>query len=234
MAGVPPTVHDVALRALCLAAVSTAGAYATALVAEPDAAGEVDEAAADLIEWVEEDGVEPGLSDGERALLESPLTEWSDLQRVAAGGRAESLGVLLWALSLVDELPPWDEPFDAVEEVPLGETPDELSERSRLRAAEELERARDVADLWQWRAAAAGGDLDVVGGTARSAFDAGDIPQPIDGDFPALAKAYRDLDELEGLLVRSIASERHTALVWLCGGEAGWGIAGLDGSDDAA
>ena len=229
MAGVPPTLHDVALRALCLAAVSTAGAYATALVAEPDAADEVDEAAADLIEWVEEDGVEPGLSDGERALLESPLGEWSDVQRLAAGGRAESLGVLLWALSLVDELPPWDAPFDAVDAVPLGETTEELVERSRLRAADELERARDVADLWQWRAAA-GGDPDVVGGTARSAFDAGDIPEPIDGDFPALAKAYRDLDELEGLLVRSIAAERHTALVWLCGGEAGWEIAGLDGA----
>lgn len=230
MAGVPPSLHDVALRALCLAAVSTAGAYATALLAEPDTADEVDEAAADLIEWVEEDGVEPGLSAGERTLLESPLGEWSDAQRLAAGGRAESLGVLLWALSLVEELPPWDAPFDAVEAVPLGETAEELAERSRLRAADELERARDVADLWQWRASAAAGDADVVGGTARSAFDAGDIPAPIDGDFPALAKAYRDLDELEALLVRSIAAERHTALVWLCGGDAGWEIPGDDGA----
>ena len=224
-----PTDQDVALRALCLTAVAAAGAYATVLLAEPDAIDEVAEATAELTEWVVEDGVAEGLSDGERTLLLQPLEEWSDEQRIGAAGRAESLGVLLWALSVLEEMPPWDEPFDSVEEAPLGETVDELLERSSLRAREEIERARDIAELWLWRAAASARDLDVVGGTARAAFDAGDIPAPIDGDFPVFEKAYRDLSEDEAMLTRSIAAERRQALAWLCGQAGDWDLAGGPG-----
>ena len=213
------------MRALCLTAVAAAGAYATVLRAEPDAFDEVAEATAELTEWLEEDGLDTELSADERVLLGVPLEEWSEEQRIAAASRGESLGVLLWALSLVDELPPWDEPFDAVELAPLGETPEELLERASLRSGDELERARDLAELWEWRAGAAGSDLDVLGGTARVAYDAGDIPAPIDGDFPAFAKAYRTLGPEEKALAAAIASERRLALAWLCGQPAEWTIA---------
>lgn len=222
-----PTEQDVALRALCLTAVAAAGAYATVLLAEPDAAEEVFEASADLTEWIEEDGLLPLLSTNEQDLLDLPLEEWSEEQRIAAASRGESLGVLLWALSVVGEMPPWDEPFDAVELAPLGDTVDELLQRSQLRGREEIERARDLADLWQWRATASASDLDVLGGTARAAFDAGDIPAPIAGDFPAFAKAYRELDPQEAALARSIAAERRHALAWLCGQADDWDLAGL-------
>ncbi len=221
-----PTEQAVAVRALCLTAVAAAGAYATVLRAEPEAFDEVAEATVELTEWLEEDGLEPSLSADERALLGVPLEEWSEEQRIAAASRGESLGVLLWALSIVADLPAWDEPFDAVDLAPLGETPEELLERATLRTGEELERARDLAELWEWRAAAAGGDLDVLGGTARAAYDAGDIPAPIDGDFPAFEKAYRVLEPEERALAGAIAAERRLALAWLCGQPAEWTIAG--------
>lgn len=222
--GDAPVTEEVALRALCLTAIAAAGAYATVLVAEPDATDEVVEATEELTEWIVEDGLGPSLTDAERELLHLPLDEWSEQQRIAAASRGEALGVLLWALSVVDDMPPWDEPFDAVEEAPLGDTPEELIERARLRPAEELERARDLADLWHWRATAAGKDLDVLGGTARAAYDAGDIPEPISGDFPAFDKAYRELAPDEADLVRAIAAERREALAWLCGQGADWAI----------
>lgn len=221
----PPTEQEVALRALCLTAVTAAGAYATVLLAEPESADEAIEATADLTDWLYEDGLAVGLSSRERTLLGHPLEEWSEDQRVAASSRGESLGLLLWALSIVAELPPWDEPFDAVELAPLGDSLEELVERSQLRAKDEIERARDLAELWQWRATAAGRDLDVLGGTARAAFDAGDISEPIDGDFPVFDKAYRDLDADETALAASIAAERRHALAWLCGHAADWDLA---------
>ena len=220
----PPTEQEVALRALCLTAVAAAGAYATVLLVEPESADEVFEATADLTDWLHEDGLSVGLSSRERALLQHPLEEWSEEQRLGAASRGESLGVLLWTLSIVEELPPWDEPFDAVELAPLGDSLEELLERSQLRGRDEIERARDLAELWQWRATAAGRDLDVLGGTARAAFDAGDIGEPIDGDFPVFDKAYRDLDADETALAASIAAERRHALAWLCGQVADWDL----------
>ena len=225
---VAPTEREIALRALCLTAVAAAGAYATVLLVEPESAEEVIEATAELTDWLEEDGLATGLSARERALLGDPLEEWSDEQRIAAASRGESLGVLLWTLSIVGEVPPWDEPFDAVELAPLGDSLEELLERSQLRPRDEIERARDLADLWQWRATAAGRDLDVLGGTARAAFDAGDIPAPIDGDFPLFGKAYRNLDLDEAALAASIAAERRHALAWLCGQSADWDHASGD------
>lgn len=217
-----PTVHDVALRALCLTAVAAAGAYATVLVAEPEAFDEVAEALAELTEWLHEDDVIAGFSPDEQQLLAHPIEEWTDEQRIAAASRAESLGVLLWALQIVDVIPPWDEPFDTVEEAPLGENVEELLERANLRPLDEIERARDIADLWQWRAAASSQDIDILGGTARAAYEAGDILAPIDGDFPMFEKAYRDLADDESALARTIAAERRQALAWLCGQIGSW------------
>jgi hypothetical protein len=220
--------QEVALRALCLTAVATAGAYASVMLAEPESASEAIEAAADLGEWLDEDGLADGLSLHERELLERPLGDWSEAERFAAASRGESLGVLLWALSLADELPSWDEPFDAVDLAPVGDSLEELLERARLRDRDEIERARDLADLWQWRATVAGRDTDVVGGTARAAYEAGEIPAPIAGDFPAFGKAYRELAPYEAELAASIAAERRQALAWLCGQGADWdlGVAG--------
>jgi hypothetical protein len=53
--------------------------------------------------------------------------------------------------------------------------------------------------------------------TSSKAAEAGDFEAPIDGDFPAFGKPYRDLTEAEFSVAMSIALERHRALNWLCG-----------------
>jgi hypothetical protein len=94
-----------------------------------------------------------------------------------------------------------------------------------------------LAELWHWRsrtrqlieagevyqggasAAAAGLHTfdDIVRTTSRFAAEEKQIDPPIDEDFPAMGKAYRDLTNNEWNDVRSITVERHLALNWLCG-----------------
>jgi hypothetical protein len=54
-------------------------------------------------------------------------------------------------------------------------------------------------------------------GAAPRAAAGGHIPAPIDEDFPAFGRAYRDLSPEQWSLANSIAVERHFALNWLCG-----------------
>ena len=73
---------------------------------------------------------------------------------VEAVWQAEGLGVLLWALGLV-ELAPYDRPFDPEW---LLATP---TAHGTMRAKAEIEHAREAARLWHWRArtdALRGGD----------------------------------------------------------------------------
>ncbi len=157
------------------------------------------------------------------------------LRREAAADpwTGEALGTLLWALQLA-ELPPYDEPFaSAALDVRL---PD-----ARLRAQDELERERDTARLWHWRARTA----DLADGDAPAALDRfatldqavaaaavrgherGLLPPPLRGDFRAYGKIYRHLGTDERAEAHSIAAERHHALAWLCG-EGAWVDTPLD------
>ena len=107
-----------------------------------------------------------------------------------------------------------------------------------IRPQTEIDRARDVAELWHWRsrtrqlveegrpfsadepmmkAAGFRSFDDIVRIAAQKAHQDGVIPPPIDLDFPVKGKAYRDLTVDEWSEVRSITTERHFALNWLCG-----------------
>ncbi len=150
---------------------------------------------------------------------------------VEATWRGEALGTLLWALGVVEELPPWDEPF---EHVALARGVD-LADAS-FRDDEELEEALEAARLWHWRARTTlvQDDPDVelperwssfdqlVAAAAMKGYEEELLPQPHRGDFPAFGKAYRHLSEEQHALALSIASERHFALAWLNGLSEDW------------
>jgi hypothetical protein len=137
---------------------------------------------------------------------------------------AEGLGVLLWALELA-QLPPYDRPF-APEPLVAAKIDD-----AELRPDDEIDRARQIARLWHWRARTAAvqedGDVDLpaqwqsfdqlVGATAMRGHEQGLLPRPLRGDFPAYGTVYRDLDEEQLAEAHNIAWERHRALNWLCG-----------------
>lgn len=176
------------------------------------------------------------LAPSELELAKENGATMSDQQIVNASWRAESANVLAWALGLRDEIGPYDrqtEPW----RMNLDTDVAAFIASAKLRNPEEVEKARDLAELWHWRSRTR--QLiemnrplmptrglkkqgfhsydDIVRHTARRAFGMGDLPEPINEDFPVKAKAYRDLTTDEWAEVRSITMERHFGLNWLCG-----------------
>ncbi|HWZ93114.1 MAG TPA: DUF4272 domain-containing protein, partial [Polyangiaceae bacterium] len=189
--------------------------------------------------WSKLGPLQAQLSPWEQKFAQSTMLTMSHAQQIAAIWRAESLRVLLWALGLVSEMLPYDtEAGDrAMKAFPGEELHQAAAGAGALRNPEVLEDARSTAELWHWRARtwqlvqqgrsfpgnaqarAAGFHSfdDVVRFAAKGAADKGTIPEPLDEDFPAFGKPYRNLSGDEWSQARSIAMERHFALNWLCG-----------------
>jgi hypothetical protein len=160
----------------------------------------------------------------------------SDEQTVVdAVWRGEALGTLLWALQL-QELPPYDRPFD----------PDDLAaaplDGAKLREPGEIALEQESARLWHWRArttqlqAAGAVELperydtfdQLIAATAMRGYEQGVLPPPMRGDFRAYDRVYRHLSPEQHAEAHSIAVERHHALNWLCGLGASWDDVPLD------
>jgi hypothetical protein len=232
----PPSGREVASRVLCLAAIATLGAIAQDVQAgvSPEHSDAVDGGVRD---WLQDEGLLDELAPSELAVLEKSLGTWARQELATASWRSESIGVLLWALSTVRELPAYDQQFERLSELlPVRRPTSEFLGSVQLRPVDALRHGRDVAELWHWRsrtrrlstdaafrAAHADVDLDeITSQAAQKAYRAGDIPPPIDGDLPWRGKAYRNLDPHDYSLATSIAMERHVAFNWLCGYGASW------------
>ena len=170
-----------------------------------------------------------GLTGGLReALVQLPAGS-ANAAVVDAVWQAEGLGVLLWALGRA-ELPPFDHAFD----------PDRLLaatlDGATLRAAQEIEQARETARIWLWRARTTALQEEgavalperwqsfdqLIAATAMRGHERGLLPRPLRGDFPAFGKVYRELPPDERAEAESIAWERLRALNWLCGLGPSW------------
>ncbi len=152
----------------------------------------------------------------------------------------EASECLLWALGLVEALPPYDTQanIEHLQLLPTG-TVQELRLSASLRDPKELSEARNVAELWHWRSrtrqlAESGSEVtlpqgltlrDVVRHAAEQAVLRGDIAAAVDGDFPLFGRSYAQASADEWANATSIAVERHRALNWLCGHAPGnrWG-----------
>jgi Domain of unknown function (DUF4272) len=236
-APVAPDQDAVVGRVLCVAAVAMLGAIAAAVEDDEDEmdAGQAERYLVESHRWLIRESLADALSSRERALIAKPVTEWTPRESTDATWRNESLGVLLWALSALDDMPPYDARFDRLPAlVPLLAPTTDFRTAASWRSADAIARARSIAELWHWRARTrklqerqdpqpGGHDLDAIARQAATLAQAeGSIPQPIDGDFPAYGKAYRDLDADEYAAVTSGAVERHYALNWLSGYASDW------------
>lgn len=187
--------------------------------------------------WMGNEHLHDRLSAREAELLGRPIGSWEHQDLVDTSWRVESIGVMLWALSLLDRVPPWDTPFDqreTMEALGIFSKVSKFMSAARLRRREDIRKARDVAQAWHWRARTmqaflsgqeppGGGTFeDVVRRAAKEALERGEISELADGDFPVYGKAYRDLNEEEFDEASSIAYERHFALNWLCGYATSW------------
>lgn len=163
---VAPDRDAVVERVLCISVVAMLGAIAAGL---DD--GTMDEEQAPLYvteshRWLIREGLTNALSHEERALIAKPLADWSEAESMAARWRNEALGVLLWALSVVDDIPSYDTRFESLPSaVPLLAPTTGFREAASLRSAEAIERARGLAEL-SYRAL----DADESGATGSIAF----------------------------------------------------------------
>jgi hypothetical protein len=177
------------------------------------------------------------LSPSELEFVKASTLEVTQQQHVNASWRIESFNVLMWALGFIGEIAPYD--VGAKKEIlkQIEAKPQELIAAAKLRSEPQIDRARNIAELWHWRsrtrqliesgkpfptspqlqAKGFSSYDDIVRDAAGMAAADGMIPECIDSDFPVNGKAYRQLSEKEWSKVKSITMERHLALNWLCG-----------------
>jgi hypothetical protein len=229
-------------RALCLAAVcyraniEAVAAHGAKVGSQPGP--ELKELGERINGWLISEQLRDTLSSAERRLLDARLGEAGPQEVINATWRAEALTVLLWALELVDAIPPYDtqcELKSALERVGFLKNTDAIVADAKLRHRVELLDARETAETWNWRARkcqlarepdqypppAGKSYEEIVRAAATRAQDAGRIIA-IDGDFPAFGKPYRRATEDESWLLHSIAQERHYALNWITGTDEDW------------
>lgn len=185
-----------------------------------------------LLQWLHEEKIEAHLSEAERyLLLVKPIGSWSERTLISAGWRVESLGIMLWALNRLSDIPSYDTQFevdDVLEPLDIFQSTIDFVWCARLRNLDELRACRDQAEIWHWRSRATelerlgvrppGGVTfrEIIQFTAEQAYRDGHTPFLIDGDFPAFRRSYAVQTPAQFALTSAIAYERNFAASWIC------------------
>lgn len=187
-----------------------------------------------LYSWMEKEDLLNYLTSEELESFSKPLGEWDNMELIKAIWKNESLGTLLWALSLIPQIPPYDNlfiPERLIENLTLFRPKEFFLEKVKLRSGDEIKRERDIAEYWFWRLQIFDMEKrnesfseemnikDIISSVAEKAYLDGYIPEPINGDFPILGKPFKDITLDEYLKVSYIIVERYNTLNWLCGYE---------------
>jgi hypothetical protein len=192
-----------------------------------------------LLDWMEDEGLRDSLSAIERTLLDRPPGLWREQEAIDVSWRHEAMVAFAWALGVLRALPPYDRQFDEAAdpfELPLLLPARGFLERAAMLPAAELAKARDTAEVWMWRARTwslmnkpghranlpDGMTFEQIIALTAEKLGGDGVMEPVDGDFPALGKAYSRLDEAEQSTLASIANERLHAFNWLCGHAVDW------------
>lgn len=159
-----PTQREAADRALVLYAFVRRGTIEHVLDgadAEPGRVVQAERARQETDRWLATHGLEPALNETERRLLRAESGLWPPEAIVDAMWRREALGMLLWALGHIEEVPPYDTEFDrhALEAAIVDSgSVGRFRELSFLRRDDELVPALDEADTWFGATAGVEGD----------------------------------------------------------------------------
>lgn len=181
--------------------------------------------------WAQREQLRAHFTRTERLWMDAPLGTWSERTLVTVTWQVESLGMLLWALNWLDDIPAYDEQFDPEPVLAPLEilTPAiDFIWCAQLRPRDELDSLRDQAELWNWRSRATELERmgvrppegftfqEIIRETAERAYHNGHIAHIIAGDFPVYGKAYADLSDDEFTIASAIAYERYAAINWMC------------------
>lgn len=155
-----------------------------------------------------------------------------------AAWKAEAAAMIKWALGL-GKWPRIDEVVDPniVADVPVRKVGGLFSRIPKLRPCEEIDRKRDLLELWQWRIRqrrleeqGLPPELDesmleaglttydqIIRHTAKTGYEQGILYLILEEDFAYQSKPFRTLSAQEFEQVSSVVAERCRALNWLCG-----------------
>ena len=228
-----------AFRALCLGALVSRGMFEQLIQTsdEEDLVGRTRTRVHALNSWLSLEGLKPECTPRESALLDKPDGTWTTAEIHQAIWATEALGVLAWALLAVRDIPVYETPFrfeTVIDRLPVYHSIDRFLQAAQLRPADEIAGARDLTELWQWRAQITQKQREGIPppeGTSyeawillivAGAYEHDAIPEPIYGDFPISGKAYAALTDAEWVRVSTITRERFLAFNWLCGYSDDW------------
>jgi hypothetical protein len=139
----PPTQDEVVDRVLCVAVTTMLGAVVANRREGALDDEKAEQYAAESHRWLRRENLADSLTIGERALVAKSLGDWSERESIDADWRNEAVGVLLWAISAIAELPAYDTRFEDLPSlVPLLAPTAEFRRVAILRPAEELEAVR--------------------------------------------------------------------------------------------
>lgn len=235
-----------AKRTLCLGALIMRGEFEVLVSSHETAEGEAKEAlmeahkelSAKFNQWLKKEGLWKELSTNERKLMGKPLGSWTERDKIDASWRQEALCVVAWAIGVVDKIPAYDQQTDqqsVISTLQLLGPVKEFIAKAKLRPEAEIAEARDIAELWLWRARTTRIQKEpdkypppedmtyeqIIAMTAQFAEEEG-LFKAIKKDFPAMGKPYSKLTEEEFSIMNSIAKERLYGLNWLCGYSDDW------------
>lgn len=170
----PPDQTTVIARCLCLGTLIVRGSLERAMMRadDPDHPQALRELALKLSHWLNEQDFTANFTLDELAALSEPAGTWTPQRLALQEGASESLGVLFWALSVHETVPPYDEPFgipnlEALLGFPSSTLLDPQSARlndfphinwgwlkqvAQLRPQPVILARRAAAECWQWRA----------------------------------------------------------------------------------
>lgn len=233
---------DVAARILVLASVCR---Y-VGLRASPTPSAATDDIAAarfDLRSWLTLEGLSGAVVPTEARLLERDASTLAPDELSAITWRAEALVALGWALALVPELPPPDQPTDPSSLLaglpqPYDAT-DSFRRQTSLRPEPEIAHERERAEVWHWRsdladlqASASAGErrelAALVRDVTREATASGLISGSRAEDFVVAGRPFLTLPAADRELIAIVAEQRLHALNWLCGFGQDWDSVPLD------
>jgi len=239
--GTAPEAGDVARRALCVELTWHRLHLERTKDCDPDSLTASLKRWLTMLLWAAREGLTAHASSDETRWWTTALGELDVEEAENLGWVAASLTPLCWALWHFVEMPPYDS-YQLPERkgtagVPMFHQTEPFIARAFLRPRAEIDRARDIAELWWIRAMmlAAEGDPDEQSApldTLRAKFAtrrrALEPYLPFaDDDLVVFGKPYQDLDVDEHRTCWRIASGRLFALNWLCG-HADWEAISVD------
>ncbi len=148
-----PSARDTADRALVLYALVRRAAIEVIVteVEDPVRQAQAEKARRETERWLERESLTDAITPVERALFDAPTAAWTP-EAIADGlWRKEALGVLVWALRLLDRMPAIDAEFvveDLNAAIEGAGSVSSFRAAARLRDPSEIETAWREADTW--------------------------------------------------------------------------------------